>query len=54
MTKDELLNGIKSLALSQGSYGRLYRQLQDVDDETIERVAKQYDNILDFILDMGG
>jgi len=54
MTKDELLNGVKSLAMSQGFYGRLYKQMQDVDDETIERVAKQYDDMLQFIMDIEG
>ena len=54
MTKDELLNGVELLAMSQGFYGRLYKQMQDIDDETIERVAKQYDDMLQFIMDIEG
>lgn len=50
MTGQELINGIASLAQSQGLYGRLYRQLQDVDQETIDRVASNFNDMLDFIL----
>lgn len=39
MNRDEILNTIKSLASSQGFYGRLYEQLYDNDDslEYLER-----------------
>lgn len=39
MTRDEILHIIKSLASSQGFYGRLYEQLYDNDDvlEYLER-----------------
>ena len=50
MTGKELINGIASLAQSQGSYGRLLKELQDVDQETIDRVASNFNNMLDFIL----
>lgn len=54
MTSQELLDGIKDLAQSQGFYGRLYRQIKDIDDETIDRIAKQYNDMLEFIMDIEG
>ena len=50
MTGQELINGIASLAKSQGSYGRLLKHLENVDRETIERVASNFNDMLDFIL----
>lgn len=54
MTGKELLQGIKELGMSRGLYSRLYNQLQDVDSETIDRVAKNFNDILDFILEYEG
>lgn len=50
MTGQKLINGIASLAQSQGLYGRLLKQLEDVDQETIDRVASNFNEMLDFIL----
>lgn len=54
MTGIELLQGIKELGMSQGMYSRLYRQLQDVDSETIDRVASNFNDLLDFIMKYEG
>ena len=54
MTGTELLQGIKELGMSQGMYSRLYRQLQDIDSETIDRVASNFNDILDFIMEYEG
>lgn len=51
MTGKELLQGIKELGMSQGMYSRLYRQLQDIDQETIDRVASNFNDMLDFIME---
>lgn len=50
MTGKELLQGIKELGMGQGLYSRLYRQLQDIDSETIDRVASNFNSLLDFIM----
>lgn len=54
MTGTELLQGIKELGMSQGMYSRLYNQLQDVDSETIDRVASNFNDMLDFIMEYEG
>lgn len=54
MTGTELLQGIKVLGMSQGMYSRLYSQLQDVDLETIDRVAKNFNDMVDFIMEYEG
>lgn len=54
MTGKELLQGIRELGMSQGIYSRLYRQLQDVDSETIDRVASNFNDLLDFIIEYEG
>ena len=54
MTGQELINGIVNLAQGQGLYERLLRQLEDVDQETIDRVAKNFNDMLDFILQVEG
>lgn len=54
MTGQELINGIASLAQSQGSYGRLLKHLENVDQETIDRVASNFNNMLDFIMEFEG
>lgn len=50
MTGQELLQGIKELGMGQGLYSRLYNQLKDIDPETIDRVANNFNNMIDFIL----
>lgn len=50
MTGTELLQGIKELGISQGMYSRLYNEIKDVDQETIDRVASNFNEMLDFIL----
>ena len=54
MTSNELIQGIKELAQSQGFYGRLLRDLEDVDPETIERIANDCTDMLDFIMKVEG
>lgn len=54
MTGIELLQGIKQLGMSQGMYSRLYRQLQDMDSETLDRVAIYFTDMLDFIMEYEG
>lgn len=51
MTGKELLQGIKELGMSQGMYSRLYSQLKDVDTETLNRVASNFNDMLDFIME---
>ena len=51
MTGTELLQGIKELGMSQGMYSRLYAQLKRFDSETIDRMASNFNNILDFIME---
>lgn len=50
MTGTELLQGIKKLGMSRGLYTRLYNQLKDIDQETIDRIANNFDDLIDFIL----
>lgn len=50
MTGTELLQGIKELEMSQGIYSRLYRQLKDMDKETLDRMAIYFTDMLDFIM----
>lgn len=50
MTGKELLQGIKELGMSQGIYSRLYREWQNLDSETIDRVASNFNDMLDFII----
>ena len=54
MTGQELLQGIKQLGMSQGRYTRLYNQLKDIDSETIDRVASNFNDLLDFIMEYEG
>lgn len=39
MKREEILNVIKSLSMSQGSYGRLYQCLTDGSDEAEEALT---------------
>lgn len=53
MTKEELKNLIKSLAQSQGSYGRLLRNIEESDNsEEIWQYLedKNFKDALDFVL----
>lgn len=55
MKKDEMLDLIKSLARSQGCWGRLLRDIYELDEETREELFKQREDMnfkswLDFIL----
>ena len=54
MTGMELLQGIKELGMSQGMYSRLYNRLKDIDLETIDRVASNFNDMLDFIIEYEG
>ena len=51
MTGTEFLQAIKELGMSQGIYSRLYIQLKHFDSETIDRMASNFNNILDFIIE---
>lgn len=54
MTGQELLQGIEQLGMSQGMYSRLYNQLKDIDQETIDRVASNFNDMIDFIMEYEG
>lgn len=54
MTGTELLEGIRQLGMSQGTYSRLYRELLNIDKETIDRVASNFNDLLDFIMEYEG
>ena len=50
MNKNEILNAIKSLSLSQGFYSRLYEAIKDNDD-ALEYLEKQnFNDIVDLVL----
>ena len=53
-----MISTIKSLACSQGFYGRLYRDIQDLEsndlDDLIKDLKKQYDEILKLDIDCQG
>lgn len=50
MNKDEILKAIKSLASSQGFYGRLYEQVVD-NDEALDYLEQQnFKDVVDMIL----
>lgn len=54
MNKQEILNSIKSLASSQGFYGRLYEQLTDESEDSerflSELEAQNFKDSVDLIL----
>lgn len=58
MTMDEIMDVIKQLAQSQGMYGRLYRDIQEIKEEApgeYEKLkadweARNFKTALDFIL----
>jgi len=50
MTKEEILNAIKSLAMSQGFYGRLLRDIRE-NPEILDRLEEQnFQKPLDMVL----
>ena len=58
MKFQEILNGIRELAKSQGFYGRLYRDLME-DDELMENFKKaterqNFTDIVDFVMWLEG
>lgn len=51
---DDLLEFCKMMSASQGFYGRLYRELLDIDDEEREEIdnvlkSEQFTDTLDFV-----
>ena len=50
MNRDQILNNIKMLAQSQGSYGRLYSQLKDNEEALQYLEAQQFTDVVDLIL----
>ena len=59
MNRNDIMETIRSLALSQGFYGRLYRQLEDLDDETYDEVMqeleeKNFKDAVDLVLFLEG
>lgn len=54
MSKEEIMKAIKSLAYSQGFYGRLYRDLKE-NPEALEFLEKQnFKNSLDMVMFLEG
>ena len=59
MNRNAIMETIRSLALSQGFYGRLYRQLEDLDDETYDEVMqeleeKNFKDVVELVLFLEG
>lgn len=55
LTFDEMIDIITELSYSQGFYGRLLRDLNELDDETLNEVeklweSKKFKNNIDFIM----
>lgn len=50
MDRNEILDSIKSLASSQGFYGRLYEQLYDNDDALEYLEQQNFKDVVDMIL----
>lgn len=54
MTREEILNHIKTLAMSQGFYGRLLRQIDESPQilDQLEQTAKEegWKDVLDLVL----
>lgn len=50
MTKEQILNTIKSLAMSQGFYGRLLRDINDDESILDELVAQNFADSLDLVM----
>ena len=56
MSFEQLLGGIRELGYSQGSYGRLYNAIMELDEDEFEelreRWAYKFNNMVDFVLYM--
>ena len=56
MSFEQLLGGIYELGCSQGSYGRLYNAIMELDEDEFEELRERWDykfnNMVDFILYM--
>ena len=50
MNREQILNSVKMLAQSQGSYGRLYSQLKDNEEALQYLEAQQFTDVVDLIL----
>ena len=54
MNKEQILNSIKTMAASQGFYGRLYERLTDGSDEANESMdmleSQNFKDIVDLVL----
>lgn len=55
LTFDEMIDIITELSFSQGFYGRLLRDINELDDETLNEVAekwesKKFTDNIDFIM----
>lgn len=54
MSFERLLQDIEMLAMSQGFYGRLLRDINELDEENYEQLKSEWDgrfnDIVDFIL----
>jgi hypothetical protein len=51
---EEILNGIEELSYSQGFYGRLLNEINELDEESYETLKEKWDgafaDMLDFII----
>ena len=59
MTGEDCLNTIKELARSQGSYGRMLEDIEQMDDEAREELldtfaAQEFDEPVDFVMWLEG
>ena len=50
MNREEILSAVRSLAMSQGSYGRLLEQLEN-NEELLDNLAEQnFGDVVDMVL----
>ena len=59
MTGEDCLNAIKELARSQGSYGRMLEQIEQMDDESREELldtfaAQEFDDPVNMVMWLEG
>lgn len=50
MNKNEILNSVKSLASSQGFYGRLYEELTNNDEALTYLEEQNFKDVVDMVL----
>ena len=55
MNREQILDAFRSLAMSQGFYGRLLKQINDVDEETREAFlsdleSRNFSNVVDLVM----